>query len=60
MNAYAGFAGRADEWTINGNERARGIWCATRKKLAREDLSLTHTIIWSDRRFVERQEPCRP
>ncbi len=45
---FAGFAGRADEWAVNGNERGRGrTWSRYQKKLAREDLSLTHTIVHS-------------
>src|SRR6478735_3919705 len=48
MNAtFAGFAGRADEWAINGNERGAENLVRYQKKLAREDLSLTHTIIHS-------------
>ena len=42
---YAGFAGRADEWAINGNERGAENLVRYQKKLAREDLSLTHTIV---------------
>jgi 4-hydroxyphenylacetate 3-monooxygenase len=44
---FAGFAGRADEWAINGNERGAENLVRYQKKLAREDLSLTHTIIHS-------------
>jgi 4-hydroxyphenylacetate 3-monooxygenase len=44
---FAGFAGRADEWAINGNERGAQNLVRYQKKLAREDLSLTHTIIHS-------------
>lgn len=42
---FAGFAGRADEWAINGNEQGAQNLVHYQKKLAREDLSLTHTII---------------
>ena len=42
---FAGFAGRADEWAINGNERGAGNLVAYQKFLARRDISLTHTIV---------------
>jgi 4-hydroxyphenylacetate 3-monooxygenase len=42
---FAGFAGRADEWAVNGNERGAANLVAYQKVLARKDLSLTHTII---------------
>jgi 4-hydroxyphenylacetate 3-monooxygenase oxygenase component len=42
---YAGFAGRAEEWAINGNEEGAARLVAYQKKLRREDISLTHTII---------------
>jgi len=42
---FAGFAGRADEWAINGNERGAANLVAYQKLLARKDLSLTHTIV---------------
>lgn len=42
---FAGFAGRADEWAANGNERGAAHLVAYQKLLARSDLSLTHTII---------------
>ena len=42
---FAGFAGRADEWAVNGNERGAANLVAYQKILARKDLSLTHTII---------------
>jgi aromatic ring hydroxylase len=42
---FAGFAGRADEWAINGNQRGAANLVAYQKFLARNDLSLTHTII---------------
>jgi 4-hydroxyphenylacetate 3-monooxygenase oxygenase component len=41
----AGFAGRADEWSINGNERGAANLVAFQKEIARRDLSLTHTIV---------------
>jgi 4-hydroxyphenylacetate 3-monooxygenase oxygenase component len=44
---YAGFAGRCDEWAINGNEEGSANLVRYQKKLAREDLSLTHTIVHS-------------
>ena len=42
---YAGFAGRSDEWAINGNEEGAANLVAFQKELARDDLSLTHTLI---------------
>jgi 4-hydroxyphenylacetate 3-monooxygenase oxygenase component len=42
---YAGFAGRADEWAANHNERGAANLVAHQKFLARKDLSLTHTIV---------------
>ncbi len=42
---FAGFAGRADEWAINGNEQGAQNLVRYQKKLAREDLCLTHAII---------------
>lgn len=44
---FAGFAGRADEWAINGNEQGAQNLVNYQKKLARDDLSLTHTIVHS-------------
>jgi len=44
---FAGFAGRCDEWAINGNERGADNLVRYQKKLAREDISLTHTIVHS-------------
>jgi 4-hydroxyphenylacetate 3-monooxygenase oxygenase component len=44
---YAGFAGRADEWAAFGNEQGAENLVRYQKKLRREDLSLTHTIIHS-------------
>jgi 4-hydroxyphenylacetate 3-monooxygenase oxygenase component len=44
---FAGFAGRADEWAVHGNERGAENLLRYQKKLAREDLSLAHTIIHS-------------
>jgi 4-hydroxyphenylacetate 3-monooxygenase len=41
----AGFAGRADEWSANGNERGAANLVAFQKEIARRDLSLTHTIV---------------
>ncbi|MFZ1886811.1 MAG: 4-hydroxyphenylacetate 3-hydroxylase N-terminal domain-containing protein [Candidatus Binataceae bacterium] len=42
---FAGFAGRADEWAINGNEQGAENLVAYQKFLARKDLALTHTIV---------------
>jgi 4-hydroxyphenylacetate 3-monooxygenase oxygenase component len=42
---YAGFAGRADEWAVGGNQRGAANLVAYQKYLARNDISLTHTII---------------
>jgi len=42
---FAGFAGRADEWAINGNERGAANLVAYQKFLARKDIALTHTIV---------------
>src|SRR5215831_4155069 len=42
---YAGFAGRADEWAINGNDRGADNLVAYQKLLARQDIALTHTIV---------------
>jgi 4-hydroxyphenylacetate 3-monooxygenase oxygenase component len=44
---FAGFAGRHDEWAINGNERGAENLVRYQKKLRREDISLTHTIVHS-------------
>jgi 4-hydroxyphenylacetate 3-monooxygenase oxygenase component len=42
---YAGFAGRCDEWAVNGNEQGAANLVAFQKQLRRDDLSLTHTLI---------------
>ena len=42
---YAGFAGRDDEWSINGNEEGAANLVRYQKHMARADLSLTHAII---------------
>ncbi len=42
---FAGFAGRADEWAVNGNDRGAANLVAYQKFLARNDISLTHTIV---------------
>jgi 4-hydroxyphenylacetate 3-monooxygenase len=42
---FAGFAGRAEEWAVGGNERGAANLVAYQKFLARNDISLTHTII---------------
>ena len=39
---FAGFAGRADEWAVGGNERGAANLVAFQKELARRDLSLSH------------------
>jgi aromatic ring hydroxylase len=44
---FAGFAGRCDEWAINGNDEGAVNLVRYQKKLRREDLSLTHTIVHS-------------
>lgn len=42
---FAGFAGRAEEWAIHGNEAGAQRLVDYQKRLRREDLSLTHTIV---------------
>ncbi|MDB5107916.1 MAG: 4-hydroxyphenylacetate 3-hydroxylase [Candidatus Binatus sp.] len=42
---FAGFAGRADEWSINDNETGASNLVAYQKYLARKDISLTHTLV---------------
>ncbi len=42
---YAGFAGRAEEWAINGNEAGAENLVEYQKRLRRDDISLTHTIV---------------
>ena len=42
---YAGFAGRNDEWSINGNDEGAANLVRYQKHMARADLSLTHAII---------------
>lgn len=42
---YAGFAGRNDEWSVNGNEAGAERLVKYQKFLRRNDISLTHTII---------------
>jgi len=42
---YAGFAGRAEEWAIEGNEEGAENLVNYQKFLRRNDISLTHTII---------------
>ena len=42
---YAGFAGRPDEWGLNGNEAGAARLVAYQKFLRRSDISLTHTIV---------------
>ncbi len=54
---FAGFAGRADEWAINGNERGAENLVRYQKKLSREDLSLTHTIIHSTVDLAQGRNP---
>jgi 4-hydroxyphenylacetate 3-monooxygenase len=42
---YAGFAGRASEWAVNGNETGAARLVEYQKFLRRNDISLTHTIV---------------
>src|SRR5258708_28365989 len=42
---FAGFAGRPDEWGMNGNEAGAERLVAYQKFLRRGDISLTHTIV---------------
>jgi len=42
---FAGFAARPDEWSTNGNEAGAERLVAYQKKLRRQDLALTHTIV---------------
>ena len=42
---FAGFAGRWDEWAVGGNERGATNLVNFQKELARNDISLTHTIV---------------
>lgn len=42
---FAGFAGRDDEWAVNGNEEGAANLVRYQKYLARNDVSLTHTIV---------------
>jgi 4-hydroxyphenylacetate 3-monooxygenase oxygenase component len=42
---FAGFAGRADEWAVGGNDQGAANLVAYQKLLRRNDLALTHTII---------------
>ena len=42
---FAGFAGRPDEWGMNGNEAGAERLVAYQKVLRRGDISLTHTIV---------------
>ena len=42
---FAGFAGRSDEWAANGNDEGSANLVAYQKQMARQDLSLTHTLI---------------
>ena len=42
---FAGFAGRPDEWGLNGNEAGAERLIAYQKFLRRADISLTHTIV---------------
>jgi 4-hydroxyphenylacetate 3-monooxygenase oxygenase component len=42
---FAGFAGRPDEWGMNGNEAGAERLIAYQKFLRRGDISLTHTIV---------------
>ena len=42
---YAGFAGRAEEWAVNGNDEGAENLVKYQKFLRRNDISLTHTIV---------------
>ena len=42
---YAGFAGRAEEWSGHGNEKGAANLVAYQKRLRRDDIALTHTIV---------------
>jgi aromatic ring hydroxylase len=42
---YAGFAGRCDEWAVNGNDAGAAHLVQYQKHLRRDDVSLTHTIV---------------
>ncbi|MGO9454589.1 MAG: 4-hydroxyphenylacetate 3-hydroxylase family protein [Candidatus Binataceae bacterium] len=42
---FAGFAGRADEWAVDDNDKGAANLVAYQKFLARKDISLTHTIV---------------
>ena len=42
---FAGFAGRWDEWAVSGNGHGAENLVRFQRQLAREDISLTHTII---------------
>ena len=42
---FAGFAGRPDEWGMNGNEAGAERLVTYQKVLRRGDISLTHTIV---------------
>jgi len=42
---FAGFAGRSDEWGAFGNEEGAANLVAFQKRLRRQDIALTHTII---------------
>ena len=42
---FAGFAGRPDEWGLDGNEAGAERLIAYQKFLRRGDISLTHTIV---------------
>jgi 4-hydroxyphenylacetate 3-monooxygenase len=44
---FAGFAGRHDEWSANGNEEGADNLVRYQKYIARADLSLTHAIVHS-------------
>ncbi|MGH7935278.1 MAG: 4-hydroxyphenylacetate 3-hydroxylase family protein [Candidatus Binataceae bacterium] len=42
---FAGFAGRADEWAVSGNDKGAANLVEYQKSLARKDISLTHTLV---------------
>jgi 4-hydroxyphenylacetate 3-monooxygenase oxygenase component len=54
---FAGFAGRADEWAASGNERGADNLVCYQKKLRRDDLALTHTIVHTTTNLAKGRYP---
>jgi 4-hydroxyphenylacetate 3-monooxygenase oxygenase component len=54
---FAGFAGRADEWAAAGNERGADNLVRYQRRLAREDLSPTHTIVHTTTNVAKGRAP---